>query len=224
MSWWFKKSSSTQQQNPSGPSPSHSSSYHHQDSNDSDDGAVNIIISRVNTSSPETSNNNYFNTLINGLKKRLKMNSDDNRKYWMPDTCSNECYECGNKFTTIRRRHHCRICGQIFCNKCCDEEIDGKLIGSHGYVRACSYCFKIVIAYINDKGMTNDSKLNEFPNEITDLLIANHFESDDDSLNNSSISDEVNSSPVSFNYIINLSFNYIINLSFNCIINFNIND
>ena len=113
MSWWFKKSSSIQQQNPSGPSPSHSSSYHHQDSNDSDDGAVNIIISRVNTSSPETPNNNYFNTLINGLKKRLKINSDDNRKYWMPDTCSNECYECGNKFTTIRRRNHCRICGKF---------------------------------------------------------------------------------------------------------------
>ena len=24
-----------------------------------------------------------------------------------------ECYDCTSKFTTLRRRHHCRICGQV---------------------------------------------------------------------------------------------------------------
>ena len=30
------------------------------------------------------------------------------RQYWMPDDISLECYECTSKFTSFRRRHHCR--------------------------------------------------------------------------------------------------------------------
>ncbi|KAG8233388.1 hypothetical protein J437_LFUL013168, partial [Ladona fulva] len=51
------------------------------------------------------------------------------KQYWMPDSVSKECYECGEKFTTFRRRHHCRVCGQIFCSRCCNQEIPGKIIG-----------------------------------------------------------------------------------------------
>ena len=48
------------------------------------------------------------------------------RQYWMPDAVSDECYECASRFTTFRRKHHCRICGQIFCSKCCGTFISGK--------------------------------------------------------------------------------------------------
>ncbi|RZC37228.1 DEP and/or FYVE domain containing protein, partial [Asbolus verrucosus] len=30
------------------------------------------------------------------------------KQYWMPDSVSKKCYECCEKFTTFRRRHHCR--------------------------------------------------------------------------------------------------------------------
>jgi len=36
-------------------------------------------------------------------RKRLR-----SRQYWMPDAVSSDCYSCQAKFTTIRRRHHCR--------------------------------------------------------------------------------------------------------------------
>ncbi|CAB3993712.1 1-phosphatidylinositol 3-phosphate 5-kinase-like isoform X3, partial [Paramuricea clavata] len=39
------------------------------------------------------------------------------KKYWMPDEQCKVCYECGVKFHTFRRRHHCRLCGQIFCSR-----------------------------------------------------------------------------------------------------------
>ncbi|XP_011497004.1 PREDICTED: 1-phosphatidylinositol 3-phosphate 5-kinase [Ceratosolen solmsi marchali] len=70
------------------------------------------------------------------------------RSYWMPDSVSKQCYECGERFTTFKRRHHCRVCGQIFCSKCCCDEIPGKIMGCIGDLRVCTYCCKVVLSYL----------------------------------------------------------------------------
>ncbi|XP_050300649.1 1-phosphatidylinositol 3-phosphate 5-kinase [Anthonomus grandis grandis] len=70
------------------------------------------------------------------------------KQYWMPDSVSKECYECSEKFTTFRRRHHCRVCGQIFCSQCCNQQIPGKIFGCTGDLRVCTYCCKIVLSYL----------------------------------------------------------------------------
>lgn len=57
----------------------------------------------------------------------------DLKQYWMPDSQCKECYDCSEKFTTFRRRHHCRLCGQIFCSRCCNQEIPGKFMGYTGW-------------------------------------------------------------------------------------------
>jgi len=65
----------------------------------------------------------------------------DFKQYWMPDSVSKECYDCGEKFTTFRRRHHCRVCGQIFCSRCCNQEIPGKIMGCTGtHSINCALC------------------------------------------------------------------------------------
>eukprot|EP00794_Sanderia_malayensis_P017724 gene17724-19496_t len=74
----------------------------------------------------------------------------DFKQYWMPDEHCKECYECGGKFSTFRRRHHCRICGQIFCSRCCGQEVPGRTVGFTGHIRVCNYCYKIVKAYVED--------------------------------------------------------------------------
>lgn len=81
----------------------------------------------------------------------------------MPDSTGKECYECHEKFTTFRRRHHCRLCGQIFCAKCTSHQINGSIIGElvtlcfgafsfrvlgySGVLRLCGYCAQKVDVY-----------------------------------------------------------------------------
>ncbi|EZA56689.1 Putative 1-phosphatidylinositol-3-phosphate 5-kinase [Ooceraea biroi] len=78
------------------------------------------------------------------------------RNYWMPDSVSKQCYECGERFTTFRRRHHCRVCGQIFCSKCCSDQIPGKIMGCTGDLRVCTYCCKVVLSYLQSSDMRSD--------------------------------------------------------------------
>lgn len=38
--------------------------------------------------------------------------------YWKSDSHRKVCSSCGNQFTWLRRQHHCRLCGDLFCNDC----------------------------------------------------------------------------------------------------------
>lgn len=80
------------------------------------------------------------------------------QKLWMPDDKSRECYDCALKFTTFRRKHHCRLCGQIFCSKCCNQIIPGKIIKCSGDLRVCTYCSKVVLSYIKSPDINSDLK------------------------------------------------------------------
>ncbi|CAI2356273.1 unnamed protein product [Caenorhabditis sp. 36 PRJEB53466] len=76
---------------------------------------------------------------------KLKNYNDSNfKQYWMPDSTGRECYQCEERFTTFRRRHHCRLCGQIFCAKCCSSHIDGASLGYMGELRLCDWCARKV--------------------------------------------------------------------------------
>ncbi|XP_054827187.1 1-phosphatidylinositol 3-phosphate 5-kinase isoform X2 [Eublepharis macularius] len=88
-------------------------------------------------------------TVLKRLKEIMEGKSQDSdlKQYWMPDSQCKECYDCSEKFTTFRRRHHCRLCGQIFCSRCCNQEIPGKFMGYTGDLRACTYCRKIALSY-----------------------------------------------------------------------------
>lgn len=56
------------------------------------------------------------------------------KQHWMPDVLCKQCYACEAPFTIIRRRHHCRLCGQVFCNSC-----SAFFLHKH---RVCQMCFE----------------------------------------------------------------------------------
>ena len=37
---------------------------------------------------------------------------------WKPDKEEKRCQSCGRGFNLRRRRHHCRLCGEIICKQC----------------------------------------------------------------------------------------------------------
>ncbi|CDS08877.1 hypothetical protein LRAMOSA10238 [Lichtheimia ramosa] len=72
---------------------------------------------------------------------RLRGQKSD-KEFWMSDEQCKECYKCRKPFKLLRRRHHCRICGQIFCGKCASHTISGQLYNQKGEVRVCNFCFR----------------------------------------------------------------------------------
>ncbi|SCU98968.1 LADA_0H16490g1_1 [Lachancea dasiensis] len=61
------------------------------------------------------------------------------KEYWMKDESAKDCFACTKPFTTFRRKHHCRICGQIFCSSC-SFLIDGRKYQHAGRMRVCRNC------------------------------------------------------------------------------------
>ena len=63
---------------------------------------------------------------------------------WLPDSEVDRCMSCQCKFTVVKRRHHCRACGKIYCSSCCNlkfnlQYLDGKL------ARVCQACANILL-------------------------------------------------------------------------------
>lgn len=69
------------------------------------------------------------------------------RKYWMADETAKECHECYLPFSALRRKHHCRICGQIFCHRCAAYVVPGERWGHKGGVRSCYQCMHMLEEY-----------------------------------------------------------------------------
>ncbi len=68
-------------------------------------------------------------------------NSNQYTELWTDDNSVNSCHNCKNDFTFLNRRHHCRLCGKIFCNICCNYHIntnlDNKLIIIEDFLLEC---------------------------------------------------------------------------------------
>ena len=37
---------------------------------------------------------------------------------WIPSENVTKCYNCAIHFSILNRKHHCRMCGRVFCNDC----------------------------------------------------------------------------------------------------------
>eukprot|EP00457_Paulinella_chromatophora_P002954 gb/GEZN01002959.1/.p1 GENE.gb/GEZN01002959.1/~~gb/GEZN01002959.1/.p1 ORF type:complete len:566 (+),score=80.81 gb/GEZN01002959.1/:27-1700(+) len=47
---------------------------------------------------------------------------------WIANSDSNSCLKCNSMFTCLFRRHHCRYCGLLLCDKCTSDRMEGERI------------------------------------------------------------------------------------------------
>lgn len=90
---------------------------------------------------------------VNKLRSKLL-----SKEFWMRDENAKDCFHCGEPFTTFRRKHHCRTCGQIFDSKC-TVLISGSHFGSNSAVRVCKPCESIITFHDDD---SSDYSIEDF--------------------------------------------------------------
>ncbi|KAG4934544.1 hypothetical protein JHK87_048546 [Glycine soja] len=66
--------------------------------------------------------------------------ADEEKDHWVPDEAVLKCTACGVDFGAFLRRHHCRNCGDIFCDKCTRGRIALTSDEDAQQVRVCDRC------------------------------------------------------------------------------------
>ncbi|KAK0998115.1 Mitochondrial distribution and morphology protein 12 [Friedmanniomyces endolithicus] len=77
------------------------------------------------------------------------------KEFWMKDENAKDCFYCGQSFSTFRRKHHCRTCGQIFDAKC-TSLVQGRPFGQPGTLRLCKPCEAMIYGSDDDSTVFSD--------------------------------------------------------------------
>ena len=98
---------------------------------------------------------NNLRTMVN----KPKSAGDDKKEHdkfnqsstWKSDSDVSECARCQTKFGILKRKHHCRQCGDIFCDDCSNYQI--VLRGT--LKRSCKQCYDdTLLEGINNSDIT----------------------------------------------------------------------
>ncbi|KAJ9122292.1 hypothetical protein QFC22_001713 [Naganishia vaughanmartiniae] len=125
----------------------------------------------TNSREYERRNTSTTNPSVTKIIRRLR-GEGLSKNYWMADENCKECYDCKSVFTTWRRKHHCRICGQIFCSRCAPNIIKGHRFGHDGMVRVCNLCLAIMDEYDDedDNRSVGSAATSSFPHSANPFL------------------------------------------------------
>lgn len=63
---------------------------------------------------------------------------------WQDSKQVKNCVLCQQTFSVTRRKHHCRLCGNVFCQTCSDNKME--LASSAKPVRVCDTCHSFLLA------------------------------------------------------------------------------
>ncbi|XP_041653971.1 RUN and FYVE domain-containing protein 1 [Cheilinus undulatus] len=69
---------------------------------------------------------------------------------WLKDDEATQCKQCQKEFSIARRKHHCRNCGDIYCNSCSSNEL--ALPSYPRPVRVCDMCHALLLQRSSSTG------------------------------------------------------------------------
>lgn len=82
------------------------------------------------------------NSNTNGINQASSSENEfDRPPIWIPDVEAPKCMSCSANFTVVKRRHHCRNCGKVFCARCSSNSVPLPKYGHFKPVRVCNKCF-----------------------------------------------------------------------------------
>ncbi|KAM7537382.1 hypothetical protein Aperf_G00000062988 [Anoplocephala perfoliata] len=76
------------------------------------------------------------NVMLSIVPRRNSTSQESRAAEWVKDEQATMCALCFRQFTHIRRKHHCRACGKIFCGTCSNYRAQVEALGS-AEVRVC---------------------------------------------------------------------------------------
>nr|XP_016467847.1 PREDICTED: protein FREE1-like isoform X2 [Nicotiana tabacum] len=65
---------------------------------------------------------------------------NEEKDFWVPDEAVRKCTGCRTDFSAFNRKHHCRNCGDIFCDKCTQGRVALTADEDALPVRVCDRC------------------------------------------------------------------------------------
>lgn len=100
---------------------------------DSDEGPQIANLRRVPPPSPDTKASSASRILLDPLHFVA-------RDQWIPRSSRKACYVCMRDFNVLRKRHSCRMCGEVICSRCSVfREVNLPVVDNK--FRICSCCF-----------------------------------------------------------------------------------
>ncbi|XP_039634424.1 myotubularin-related protein 4 isoform X2 [Perca fluviatilis] len=100
----------------------------------------------------ESDNSNEEDSLSTHSEDRLSEGSwdrvepkDTEVTRWVPDHMASHCFNCDCEFWIVKRRHHCRNCGNVFCKDCCHLKLPIPDQQLYDPVLVCNICHDLLL-------------------------------------------------------------------------------
>ncbi|GLE06580.1 hypothetical protein PINS_up015974 [Pythium insidiosum] len=74
------------------------------------------------------------------LVLRLRKSPFLKTTHWIADERRKCCYICQQRFSSLRRRHHCRLCGDVTCSRCSTTHYIRLVSEVRSTLRICLFC------------------------------------------------------------------------------------
>ncbi|KAG0586575.1 hypothetical protein KC19_2G100900 [Ceratodon purpureus] len=79
-------------------------------------------------------------SIVDWVSLRPRALTEEEKQHWVPDEAATKCSNCDADFSAFVRRHHCRNCGDVFCDRCTRGRTPLTSEDGAQAVRVCDRC------------------------------------------------------------------------------------